>query len=151
MKMRVNLSFWMILAVVLVSSVGQAQTNTRGTGASELSPFLGRWVGQFEECKASDCESRTVKVTIALEKDQPIITVTFGPADAGINRYSKGTKGPITTRYSGQVEKQTEGTTLSYTAKSGTKVVFQLQGNKLIGRGTGGRFAVNYRLQKEES
>ncbi|MFP5212482.1 MAG: hypothetical protein ACLGPL_03805 [Acidobacteriota bacterium] len=143
------MTFLVLLAAVaaLMPFVCAAQTSAPAGGPPELAPFLGLWSGQYQECEANACDSRSVKVSFSMENGQPTVEISFGPGRGGSMKYGKSS-GPVVRKFPAVVEKQNEASVISYTTKTGTKVVFKLQGNKLTGAGSGGRFTVSYQLEK---
>lgn len=139
-----------IIALLVAPSLCAAQAPPSGQGGpADLAPFLGRWTGQHEECTSGgSCESRSVEMVISHQEGRISVVAMLGPGSAGFQKYSKTTKGTVNKTYTGVIEKGDGVPCLSFTTPSGTKVVLRSQGGKLIGKGTGGRFTVNYRMQK---
>jgi hypothetical protein len=150
MNVRRPSLLWLIVALLVMPSLCAAQAPlTDQEISTDLAPFIGRWSGQHEECASgSSCESRSVEMIISVQEGRISVVANLGPASAGMQRYSKGSKGPITRTYTGVLEEKNGVHTLSFTTPSGAKVVLKRRDGTLFGQGSGGRFQVSYSLRK---
>jgi len=76
------------------------------------------------------------------------VTYTLSVADGGFARHTRSSSGPSSRSYPAKFEKADGVTTMSFTTKSGNRIKFSLEGGRLTGKGTGGRFIVKYSLTK---
>ncbi len=149
--MRTKLIFLLAAALFLVPFTAIAQAPVAD---SSIQPFLGKWVGQEDECKsAADCQSSNIQVNITNNNGQAAVEFTISPATEGKGRHSSSftSQGSNTRTFPAKFETRSGGTILSYLTKSGTRVELMLQGGKLVGHNTSGRFNLRYSLTKAGS
>lgn len=141
--------FFLLLAMALIlPCMVFSQGAAAEVADSDMEPFLGKWKGTHDECRsATECETRNVDMTIT--RDQ--VTYVLGPSGAGMGRHSKATKGPVSKTYPVTFVKDAGGSGFFFVTTSGTKIMFRTEKGKLVGKGTGGRFGITYRLSKAGS